>query len=101
MRVLGLSAELGKKGGMLTQSMVTDSDECCELPAWHATRNGFLPNCWWKKNVLAAAEWLRQSDSVCELLVGECRGSRVSTRLPGADGYSSVPVSTPQGWAQQ
>lgn len=78
----GVRAVLGKKEGMLTQPMATDSDECCELPVWHGTQNGFLPNCWWKKNVLAAAEWLRQSDSVCKLLVGGCKVSRVSTRLP-------------------
>lgn len=52
-------AVLGKKQGRLTQAMVTDSDECCELPVWHGTRNGSLPNCWWKKKTC----WQQQSGS--------------------------------------
>jgi hypothetical protein len=56
-RVLGLSAVLGKKEGIADS--VTESDECCELPVWHGTRNGFLPNCWWKKKTC----WQHQSGS--------------------------------------
>lgn len=60
---------------MLNQLMGADSDECCELPLWHRTWNGFVPSRWWKrgKKMLAPAECLRQSDSVSELLLGDHR----------------------------
>lgn len=68
------AAGCARREETLSQLMVTVSDECCGLPVWHGTCNGFVPNCWWKykkkKKMLAPTEWPRQSDSVCERRLG-------------------------------